>query len=382
MVSGPGGIRATVFLPDGRPRGTSVISGPPFRSREEDTIKAVVFHEHGDVNVLRYEDAPDPKLGPKDVLVRVRASGTNYNDVWARRGLAGVKFDLPHISGSDVSGQVVEVGSAVTMATVGDAVVSHPSLSCRVCEACTSGREYFCRQFKIWGFQTGPYDGGYAELARLPEANVLPKPANLSWEEAASMPLVLLTAWHMLDTRAQLKPGEDVLFWGASSGIGVIGIQVAKLFGARAIAVAGTDAKCAKAKTLGADETINYNTQDVVQEVRRLTNKKGVEVVFEHTGAGTWERSLASMAWGGRLVICGNTTGYEAKTDLRFLFNKQLSLLGSHQGSKAELVRGMREVAAGRIKPVVDSVLPLRDAKKAQEKIEAGDHFGKIVLVP
>src|SRR3990172_1264203 len=351
MVSGPGGIRATVFLPDGRPRGTSVITGPSFQSREEDTIKAVVFHEHGDVNVLRYEDAPDPKLGPKDVLVRVRASGTNYNDVWARRGLAGVKFDLPHISGSDVSGQVVEVGSAVTMANVGDAVVSHPSLSCRVCEACTSGREYFCRQFKIWGFQTGPYDGGYAELARLPEANVLPKPANLSWEEAASMPLVLLTAWHMLDTRAQLKPGEDVLFWGASSGIGVIGIQVAKLFGARAVAVAGGDAK-------------------------------GVEVVFEHTGAQTWERSIASMGWGGRLVICGNTTGYEAKIDLRFLFNKQLNLLGSHQGSKAELVRGMREVAAGRIKPVVDSVLRLEEAKKAHVKIEAGDHFGKIVLVP
>lgn len=196
------------------------------------------------------------------------------------------------------------------------------------------------------------------------------------------MPLVLLTAWHMLDTRAQLKPGEDVLLWGASSGIGVIGIQVAKLFGARVIAVAGTDEKCKRARDLGADETINYATQDVVQEVRRITNKKGVEVVFEHTGAQTWERSIASMAWGGRLVICGNTTGYEAKTDLRFLFNKQLNLLGSHQGSKAELARGMREVAAGRIRPVVDSVLPLRDARAAHVKIESGDHFGKIVLVP
>ena len=356
---------------------------PPFRTESgRIAIKAVVFHEHGDVNVLKYEDAPDPRVGPKDVLVKVRAIGTNYNDVWARRGLAGMKFDLPHISGSDVAGEIVEVGSAVTAAKVGDPVISHPSLACRVCEMCTSGREYFCRQFKIWGFQTGPYDGGYAELARLPEANVLPKPANLSWEEAASMPLVLLTVWHMLDTRAHLGPGEDVLLWGASSGLGVIGIQVAKLFGARVIAVAGTDEKCKRALALGADDAINYRTQDVVQEVRRLTAKKGVEVVFEHTGAQTWERSIASMGWGGRLVICGNTTGYEAKIDLRFLFNKQLNLLGSHQGSKAELVRGMREVAAGRIKPVVDSVLRLEEAKKAHVKIEAGDHFGKIVLVP
>jgi len=345
-------------------------------------MKAVVFHEHGDANVLRYEDAPDPKVGPKDVLIRVRASGTNYNDVWARRGLPGMQFDLPHISGSDVAGDVVEVGSAVASVKVGDPVVSHPSLSCRVCEMCVSGHEYFCRQFKIWGFQTGPYDGGYAELARLPEANVLPKPANLSWEEAASMPLVLLTDWHMLVTRAQLRQGEDVLIWGASSGIGVIAIQIAKLLGARVIAVAGTDEKCSKAKALGADDTINYRTQDVVQEVRRLTNKQGVDVVFEHTGAQTWERSIASMARGARLVICGNTTGYEAKTDLRFVFNKQLNLLGSHQGNKAELVRGMREVAAGRIKPVLDSVLPLKDAKVAHEKIEKGDHFGKIVLVP
>ena len=334
------------------------------------------------MSVLKYEDAPDPKIGPKDVLVRVRAIGTNYNDIWARRGLVGMKFDLPHISGSDVAGEVAEVGSAVTSVKVGDQVVSHPSLSCRICEACTSGHEYFCRQFKIWGFQTGPYDGGYAELARLPEANVLPKPTNLNWEEAASLPLALLTVWHMLDTRAKLKAGEDVLLWGASSGIGVVGIQVAKLFGARVIAVAGTDEKCKKALALGADDAVNYRAQDVVQEVRRITNRKGVDVVFEHTGALTWERSIASMAWGARLVICGNTTGHDAKTDLRFLFNKQLNLLGSHQGNKAELVRGMREVQAGRIKPVIDSVIPLKDAKLAHEKIEAGDHFGKIVLVP
>ncbi len=345
-------------------------------------MKAVVFHKHGGPEVLQYEDAPDPKLGPKDVLIKVKASSCNYNDIWARRGLPVVKFDLPHISGSDVAGEVVEVGSAVTSVAVGQKVLSHPALSCRICEACTSGQEYFCRQFKIWGFQTGPYDGAHAELARLPEVNVIPIPANLGFEEAAAIPLVLLTVYHMLVTRAHLKTGEDLLLWGASSGIGHIGIQVAKILGARVIAVAGTDEKCRKAKALGADEAVNYNTQDVVAEVRKFTNKKGVDVVFEHTGQATWERSIASMAWGGRLVVCGNTTGFDAKTDLRFLFNKQLSILGSHQGTKAELIKGLRWVEAGRVKPVIDTVFTLKETARAQEMMEKGLHFGKIVLKP
>jgi len=293
-----------------------------------------------------------------------------------------MKFDLPHISGSDAAGVVTEVGSEVTSVKVGQEVVVHPSMSCRICEACTRGQEYFCRQFKIWGFQTGPLDGGHAEYARIPEANAIPKPARLSWEEAASIPLVLLTAWHMLVTRARLGPGEDVLIWGAGSGVGSVAIQIAKTIGARVIAVAGTDAKCEKARTLGADHAVNHASQDVVAEVRKITNRKGVEVVFEHVGQATWERSLAAMAWGGRLVICGNTTGFEAKTDLRFLFNKQLSLLGSHQGSKAELLEGLRLVEAGRIRPVVHRVLPLKDAAEAQRLMEGRAQFGKLVLVP
>ena len=207
-------------------------------------------------------------------------------------------------------------------------------------------------------------------------------PSNFNFEQAAAIPLVLLTAYHMLITRAQLKAGEDVLIWGASSGVGHIGIQIAKQIGARVIAVAGSDPKCMKAVGLGADDVINYKTQDVLAEVKRLTNKKGVEVVFEHTGQSTWERSVASLAWGGRLVTCGNTTGHEAKTDLRFLFNKQLSLLGSHQGTKAELIRGLKWVEAGKVKPVIDRVFPLKDAAKAQEAMERGQHFGKIVLKP
>jgi NADPH:quinone reductase-like Zn-dependent oxidoreductase len=345
-------------------------------------MKASVFHEHGGPDVLRYEDVPEPTPGPRDVVIQVKASGCNYNDLWARQGLAGMKFDLPHISGSDAAGVVTQVGSEVTSVKVGQAVVVHPAISCRICEACTRGQEYFCRHFKIWGFQTGPLDGSHAEYARIPEANAIPKPANLSWEEAASIPLVLLTAWHMLVTRARLLPGDDVLVWGAGSGVGSVAIQIGKLIGARVIAVAGTDAKCEKARALGADHVINHRSQDVLAEVRKFTNKKGVEVVFEHVGQATWERSVAALAWGGRLVICGNTTGFDARTDLRFLFNKQLSLLGSHQGSKAELLDGLRLVEAGRIRPVVDRVLPLQDAAEAQRLMEGRAQFGKLVLVP
>lgn len=345
-------------------------------------MKAVTFHEHGGPEVLRYEEVPEPQPGPGEVLLRVKATSVNYNDVWARRGLPGMKFDLPHISGSDAAGEVVALGAGVTSVQVGDPVLTHPAISCRRCEACTGGHEYFCRQFKIWGFQTGPLDGAEGEFAKLPEANVLPKPANLSWEEAAATPLVLLTAWHMLVTRAQLKAGEDLLLWGASSGIGTMAVQLAKVMGARVIAVAGTDEKCQRARALGADEGLNYNTQDVVAEVRRLTNRRGVDVVFEHVGQATWERSIQALTWGGRLVICGNTTGFDGRTDLRFLFNKQLSLLGSHQGNKAELLKALRLVEAGKVRPVVDAVLPLTEAAEAQRRIESGNHFGKIVLVP
>ncbi len=345
-------------------------------------MKAIVFHEHGDINVLKYEDVPEPRIKGNEVLIKVKASGCNYNDIWARQGLPGMKFDLPHISGSDACGIVEEVGELVTSVKKGDEVVIHPSLSCRMCEMCTSGREYFCRNFKIYGFQTGPLDGAHAEYFKIHEANVIPKPKNLSYEEAASIPLVLLTAWHMLVTRAAVKAGEDILIWGAGSGVGSMAIQIAKLFGLRVIATAGSDDKLEKAKKLGADEVINHYTQDVVAEVRKITNKKGVEVVFEHVGQATWERSILSMAWGGRLVICGNTTGFEAKTDLRYLFNKQLSLLGCHQGSKAELIEALKFVEAGKIKPVVHAVLPLKECGEAQRMTETGKHFGKIVLVP
>ena len=346
-------------------------------------MKALPFYEHGDPSVLRYEDIPVPEVGPNDVLIEVKSIGVNRNDLWAREGIPGVKHKLPHLSGSDVAGVIAEVGSAVTTSKKGDEVFVHTSISCRNCEMCVSGREYFCRQFHIYGFQTGPLDGGYAEYARLPAANVIAKPANLAFHDAASVSMSLLTVWHMLVTRADLRPGETVLLLGAGSSIGSIALQLAKnVLGAKVIATAGSEKKLEQAAALGADYLINHYKQDIAKEVRRITRKRGVDVVFEHVGEATWDKCIRSMAWGGRLVICGNTTGYNAMTDLRFLFTKQLSLLGCHQGNKGELMEAMKFVESGDIKPIIDCVMPLKEAAKAHELMYSGDHFGKIMLVP
>lgn len=345
-------------------------------------MKAVVYHEHGGPEVVRYEDVPDPTIKATEVLVRVRASACNYNDIWARQGMPAVRIPFPHLPGSDLSGEVAEVGSEVTTAQVGQKVILHPGVSCRTCESCTSGHEYLCRSYKVYGFQTGPLQGAHAEYAVVPEANVVPMPPNLTFEEAAAVPLVFLTAWHMLVTRSQMKAGDDVLIWGAGGGLGTAAIQVVKVFGARAIAVAGTDEKLKMAEELGADDKINHSTQDVVAEVRRLTNRKGADIVFEHVGQDTWERSILAAAWGGKVVTCGSTTGHEAKTDLRHLFNRHLNLVGSHMGTKAELLQVMKFVERGQLKPVIQAVLPQKETAKAQQMMENRAHFGKIVLVP
>lgn len=345
-------------------------------------MKAVVFEEHGETDRLKYVDVPMPEPSPTEVLIKVRASAANYNDIWARRGLPGVEIIMPHISGSDVSGEVVAVGAEVKGVSVGDEVISHPGLSCRVCESCSRGEEFFCREFKIWGFQTGPLDGGHAEYVKLPAVNVLPKPGNLSWEEAASLPLILETVWRMLVTRARIKAGDFVLVWGAAGGLGSMAVQVCKLFNARAIAVAASDEKLARATELGAEFTINRREQDVYQEVRRITGRRGVDVVFEHVGEATWPDSVRSMRWGGTLVVCGATTGFDAHTDLRFLWNKQLNLLGSHLGSKAELMAALPFVERGLIKPMVSHILPLKEVAAGQEMMERDEVIGKIVYVP
>lgn len=340
-------------------------------------MKAIVFRQHGGPEVLLYVDVPDPEPRPNEVLVNVCACTLNHLDLWVRRGLPNVPIPLPHIPGSDVAGEIAKIGSEVTSVRVGQKVVLAPLVSCGKCPACIAGLDNRCRQATNLGYMI---DGGCAEFVRAPEVNCLPYPENLSFQEAAAIPLVFQTAWHMLIDRARLQPGEDVLVLGAGSGVGSAAIQIAKFFGARVIATAGSDPKLEKARQIGADHVINHKTQKIREEVRRITNKRGVDVVFEHVGTATWDDSLASLALAGRLVTCGNTTGYDAKLDLRFLFSRQLSLLGSYMGVKSELHTIMKLVSAGRLKPVVDRIFPLQEAAAAHRYLESGQQFGKVVL--
>ncbi|MBE3071473.1 MAG: zinc-binding dehydrogenase [Acidobacteria bacterium] len=335
-------------------------------------MHAIRFHEHGGPDVLRYEEAPDPGVGPGEALVRVRACALNHLDLWQRRGLQRVTIPLPHISGSDVAGDVVG-GDA----EVGLRVLLQPGLSCGRCAACLAGRDNECPRYDILGYRT---DGGYAQFVRVPVQNLVPIPPAIGYVEAAAFPLTFVTAWHMLVTRAQVRPGDDVLVLAAGSGVGQAAIQVAALHGARVLATGGSPDKLEQARRLGAAEVIDHHAQNIAAEVKRLTNRRGVDIVVEHVGQATWDSSLRSLAPGGRLVTCGATSGPEGIIDLRFLFSRQLSLLGSYMGTKGELVAAARFFFAGRLKPVVDRTFPLADAADAQRHLEEARHFGKIVL--
>ncbi len=341
-------------------------------------MKAVIFENHGGPEVLTFTDVPDPQIKPHEVLIQVRACALNHLDVWVRGGLPGIKIPLPHILGNDIAGLVRDVGGLVTWVNVGDEVMIQPGVSCGHCGECLTGRDNMCDEYDIIGYRR---DGGYAELVAVPGVNVIPKPENLSWPEAAALPLVTLTAWHMLVKRANVQPGEDVLVHAAGSGVGSLGIQIARLHGARVIATAGSEDKLEKARELGADETINYTSDDWPKQVKRLTGGRGVDVVFEHTGEATWPGSILSLKKGGRLVTCGATSGFDARTDLRHVFYRHLTILGSMMGSKADLLAAMRFIESGQIRAVVDRMLPLREARKAHELMEDRAQFGKLVLV-
>lgn len=342
-------------------------------------MKAIRFHEHGGLDVLKYEDAPEPKLQANEVLVKIKACALNHLDIWLRVGVRRWQLPMPRIVGSDISGEVAEVGSLVTRVKPGERVLLCPGISCGQCEACFKGLDSACRTYTLFGVMV---DGGYAEYVKSPEANVVPIPGDLSFEEAAAVPLVFITAWHMLFARAGLKPGEDVLVVGAGSGVGSAAIQIVKLVGARVIATAGTDAKLEKARALGADEVINHSKQSIGEEVKRMTDKRGVDIVFEHVGPAVWGQCFESLATYGRLVTCGATSGAEAKFDIRDLYGRQRAILGSFMGGKGELMEALKLIAQRKLKAVIDSAFPLRDAAAAQKKMEGRDFFGKILLHP
>jgi NADPH:quinone reductase-like Zn-dependent oxidoreductase len=342
-------------------------------------MKVARIHEHGGPEVLLVEDAPEPAIKANQVLVRVRACALNHVDLWVRGGIPGMSFSMPHVLGSDISGEIVAVGDLCERVKPGTRVLLSPGLSCRQCEACVSGRDNFCRRFTMFGYGV---DGGNAELLAAPEYTAIPIPDDLTFEEAAAAPLVSLTAWHMLMGRARLQPGEDVLVLAASSGVGSMAIQIAKLLQCRVIATAGGEAKLKKARGLGADYVIDHYTEDISAEVKKITGKRGVDVVVEHVGTATWQKSLESLTAGGRLVTCGATTGYDAKVDLRFLFNRQFSLLGSFMGSLGELHQVLKFVFRKQIRPVVDRVYPLAEIRAAHTRLENKEQFGKVVVTP
>jgi NADPH:quinone reductase-like Zn-dependent oxidoreductase len=340
-------------------------------------MKAVRLHQFGGPEVLTYEDAPDPQLRKDQVLVRVRACALNHLDLWVRKGLPGVK--LPHILGSDIAGEVAESGEYISGFHPGQRVLLAPMHFCGHCSKCVAGLQNQCHEFTALG---NAVDGGDCELIAISAANVIPIPDSLDFVQAASVPLVFLTAWHMLVGRAGIRPGQTVLILGANSGVGIAAIQIAKLFHCRVITTAGDESKIEKALALGADFVIDHYKQKISEEVRKITNREGVDIVIEHVGAATWDESVRSLKSSGTLVTCGATTGPDVKLNLNHLFGRQLSLLGSYMGTMPELCDVLGHVFAGRIKPVVDRIFPLQDLRAAHEYLEKSQMFGKVVVVP
>ena len=324
-------------------------------------MKAVRIHEDGGPEVLRYEDAPDPEPGPDEVLIRLRAASLNRLDLWVRKGLPSVP--KPRILGADGAGTVEAVGSAANGFEVGERVVINP------------GIEHGDRISVIGEHM----DGTHAELIAVPATNVYPLPDEIPFEEAAAFPLVFETAYRMLVTRAGLREGEWVLVWGAGSGVGYAAFSIAKALGAHVIATSSSDEKLARAKELGADVTVNHTNGDVVATVKKATGG-GVDIVVEHVGEQTWKTSLQVARTGGRIAVCGATTGPNPPAQLHRIWWKQLTIVGSTMGTRTDFEAVYELVKSGRAKPIVDRVFPLDDARSAHERLESGEHFGKVVL--
>ena len=346
-------------------------------------MKAAVFREYNKdpTKVVKLEDIDMPKLKPDEVMIKVESASYNYNDLWAIWG-DPLKVPIPHISGSDVAGTIVEAGEDVTKFKVGDRVVSHSNISCRVCNMCTSGREYDCNDRLVWGFQTGPLWGGFAQYTHLPEVNVVKIPDNISFDDAAAISMVGMTAWHMLVGRAKIKPGQTVLIMGGTSGVGMAGIQIAKLYNCTVIATAGNGEKMDKCSEIGADYVVNHREADWHKKVKEITKKQGVDVIFEHIGKATFAQEVALLKMAGTLVATGATTGYDSTIDLRYLFFKGTNLLGSTQGTKAELEDVIYWTGKGKIKPIIHTILPFSDMVTGHIMMANAEQIGKILTTP
>ena len=340
-------------------------------------MKAILFRQHGGPEVLTYSEVPTPTLESNEVLVELKAAALNNLDLSIRRGIPSWPTPLPHIPGSDGAGVVAEVGSGVSERKIGERVLIAPGLSCGNCSACRTGDDNVCSTYHALGTKE---HGTYAEFVKLPASNIFPIPEGLSFEEAASVPVVFLSAWHMLVGLAKVQAGECVLVHGAGSGVGIAAIQIAKMLDARVITTSRSNEKLEMAKQLSADETVNYQTTDFVPEVRRLTEKRGVDVVIEHIGGEVFGKSLTLLGRKGRMVTCGVTAGEIVSADLRYVFSRHLTVYGSFMGRRSELTQVLRFFPSRQLKPVVDSVFPLAQAAEAQSRMEERKHFGKIVL--
>ena len=340
-------------------------------------MRAALFRQHGGPEVMEVAEVPEPVPGPGEVQVTVKAAALNHIDLWMRRGLPSMKIDLPHIPGGDVCGVVSGLGAGVAGVKEGDRVVLNPGLTCGRCRECLGGRDNLCASFRMLGEHT---QGGMAEKVVVPVANLVPAPANVDDASLAAVPITFITVWHMLVDNARVKPGETVLVLGAGSGVGVAAIQIAKMFGAHVIAAASSERKLLAARGLGADETIDYASEELVAAVKRLTNRRGADIVVEHTGASTFPKSVVACARGGRIVTCGVTGGPEATLNLQMLYWNHISYLGSTMGSMEDMRRMLKAVGDFGVKPLLDSVVDLKDGPDAMARMEQGQQMGKIVL--
>ena len=340
-------------------------------------MKAAFFREHGGLDRIEYGDLPDPVPGPGQVRVRIRAGALNHLDIFVRTGIPGIPVALPHVMGSDGAGVVESVGPGVTRVKPGDEVVLNPGVNCGECEFCLRGEHSLCVTFHLLGEHVA---GTFAEYVVAPAVNAYPRPASLTWEESAAFPLTFLTAWRMLVSKARVRPGESLLIIGIGGGVAVAALQIAKLLGMTVFVTSGSVEKLARAKGLGAEEGIDHSASDFAREVRKLTGKRGVDVVLDSVGKATWRQSIAAAAKGGRLLTCGATTGPDPQTDLGRIFWNQLTVYGSTMGTHAEFAEMLRIFRDGRVKPVVDAVFPLPQAREAQRRIEEKRQFGKVVL--